>query len=134
MTLSPTHAIDNPIDTSVSNCRFHSVNLPNASLRSQLAFRQGRPFHRTKYSHIGETSCLLVTYSARIVSTSFSHKLPAYCWYPSFLSLECHPFFMPTNFSLPLRIRSPCGLATSACSPALLPCELALDMKHLHRT
>ena len=139
MTLSPNHAIDDPIDTAISNRRFQFANLPSASSRSQLAFCFGRPFHRTKYSRIGGTLCFLVTRSARIVSTSFSRKLSALCWYQFFRGLECRPF-LPTDFPLPLRTLSPCGLATSASSPASLPplgTSLGHDLEgvyHLYRT
>ena len=103
------------------------MNLPNASSRSQLAFRFYRPFYLTKYFRTGETPCFLVTRSARIVSTSLSRELSAYCWYPSCRGLQCRAF-LPTDFSLPLRILSPCRLATSTCSHASLPYRLALGM------
>ena len=127
MTLSPTHAINDHIDTVVSNRRFQSANLLNAFSRSQLAFRFGRPFHQTRYSRTGGTPCFLVTRSARIVSTSFSHELSTFCWYPFGRGLECRAF-LPIDFSLPLRILSSCGLATSACSLASLLFRLALGM------
>ena len=76
-------------------------NLLKESACSRLACLLGSHFHRTRYSIIGGTPCLLVTRLARIFFTSFSYEALDGCRSLHFQCLECC-FLLPIKFTFPL--------------------------------